>query len=79
MLLHGELTDQIISGCYSVYHKWGFGFLEKVYSNSLAVELGRIGLQAKREVPVQLHYLGVSVGAYRIDMLVNSRVIVEVK
>lgn len=79
MLLHGELTDKIIAGCYSVYRKWGFGFLEAVYANSLAVELGRLGLRAKREVPVQLHYLGVPVGTYRIDMLVDNSVIVEVK
>jgi GxxExxY protein len=79
LLLHGDLTDQIIGGCYTVYKKWGFGFLETVYANSLAVELGRIGLRAKREVPVQLHYLGVPIGTYRIDMLVNDKVIVEVK
>jgi len=75
LLLHGELTDQIIGGCYSVYREWGFGFLEAVYKNSLAVELGRRGLTAKREVPVHLHYLGVPVGAYRIDMLVENKVI----
>jgi len=79
LLLHGGLTDQIIGGCYSVYRKWGFGFLENVYANSLAVELSKRGLTAKREVPVHLHYLGVPVGTYRIDMLVENKIIVEVK
>lgn len=53
--------------------------MEAVYANSLVVELSRRGLKAKREVPVQLHYLGVPVGTYRVDMLVNDTVIVEVK
>jgi GxxExxY protein len=78
-LLHGEITDQILGGCFSVYRKWGFGFLERVYANSLEIELSRRGLHVRRELPVQLRYLGVPVGAYRIDMLVNDKVIVEVK
>ena len=78
-LLHRALTDEIIGGCYSVYRALGHGFLENVYKNALAVELGRRGLSVKREVLVEVCYLGVSVGTYRIDLLVEDKVIVEVK
>ena len=73
------VTDQILGGCYSLYRALGYGFLENVYKNGLVVELGRRGLVAKREVPVEVFYLGVSIGTYRIDLLVNDKVILEVK
>ena len=78
-LLHGELTEIIISAFYKVYHTLGYGFLETVYRNALAVELGRRGLQVKRETPIEVLYEGVSVGTYRIDLLVAQKIIVEVK
>ena len=58
-LLHRELTQTIIGGCYTVYRALGFGFLESVYRNALAVELGWLGLEVKREVPVEIPYRGV--------------------
>jgi GxxExxY protein len=78
-LLHGELTDVILNSCYTVHRALGYGFLESVYKNALCVELGRRGLIAKREVPVEILYLGVSVGTFRIDLLVQDKVIVEAK
>ena len=79
ILLHAPITDQILGGCYSLYRALGYGFLETVYKNGLVVELGRRGLVVRREVPVEVFYLGVSIGFYRIDLLVNEKVIVEVK
>lgn len=78
-LLHAELTDEIIGGCYAVYRTFGHGFLERVYKNALVVELSRRSLITKREVPVEVFYLGVPVGTYRIDLLVNDLIVVEVK
>jgi GxxExxY protein len=73
-LLHRELTDVIIKCFFSVYNSLGYGFLEAAYRNALGVELGFHGLTVKREVPVELAYRGVSIGAYRIDLLVNNLV-----
>jgi GxxExxY protein len=78
-LLHAEITDPIIGGYHAVYRVFGFGFLEGVYANALGVELGRRGLQVRREVPIEICYLGVSVGTYRVDLLVNGKIVVEVK
>jgi GxxExxY protein len=78
-LLHAEITEVIIGGFHTVYRYFGSGFLEAVYKNALAIELGRRGLVVRREVPVELTYLGIPVGTYRIDLLVNDKVIVESK
>jgi GxxExxY protein len=78
-LLHRDLTEGIIGGFHTVYRNFGYGFLEKPYANALVVELGRRGLRVKREVPIEIFYEGVSVGAYRIDLLVENKIIVEVK
>lgn len=79
MLLEEQTTDSILAAFYAVYRVFGFGFLEAIYTNALGVELGRRGLKAAREVPIEVFYDGVPVGTYRFDMLVNDRVLVEVK
>jgi GxxExxY protein len=78
-LLEGALTEQIIGGFYSVYNDFGFGLLESNYTNALAVELRLRGLEVAREVPIEVVYRGVPVGFYKYDMIVNGRVLVEVK
>lgn len=74
-----RITHEVIGGFYSVYNQLGYGFLEKPYANALAVELDFRGLKVEREVPFEIFYRGVNVGAYRADLLVEERVIVEVK
>jgi GxxExxY protein len=78
-LLHRELTEKIIGAFYAVYNELGYGFLESVYRAALIVELGRRGLAVRQEVPVEVLYLGVSVGTFRIDLLVEDLVVVEIK
>lgn len=78
-LLHADVTSRIIASCYEVNRLRGYGFLEAVYKNSVAVELELRGSKVRREVPVAVDYKGVAVGTYRIDMLVDDRVLVEVK
>jgi GxxExxY protein len=78
-LLHREITQQVIEAFYEVYNSLGYGFLESVYSRALAVELRRRGLRADREVAITVRYKREDVGVYRADLLVEARVIVEVK
>ena len=78
-MLHAELTDQVLGGFYVVYKDLGFGFLEPVYTNALAVELQFRGLEVQREVPSEVVYRGVVVGRYRADLTVNGRPLIEVK
>ena len=74
-----ELTGKIIGSAYTVHRGFGYGFLESVYRRALAVELAFRGVAIAEEAPYELHHRGVSVGFYRADLLVERKVIVEVK
>jgi GxxExxY protein len=78
-LVDEELTGIVIGAFYAVYNKLGFGFLESVYSRALAIELRRRGLRVDREVPVLVYYEGEVVGRFRVDLLVESRLVLEIK
>ena len=78
-LLHKATTDQIIGGFYAVYNEFGFGFLESVYRNSMIVELRARGLDVQPEVPIEVFYRDVSVGAFRCDLIIAGKVLVEIK
>jgi GxxExxY protein len=77
--LHSHLTDSIIFFFYNVYNALGYGFLEKVYENALLVELRKQGIEAQAQAPISVIYSGEVVGEYFCDLLVDNRVIVEIK
>jgi GxxExxY protein len=79
MFKHGDVTEKIIQAFYRVYNVLGHGFLEKVYRNALAIELRKMGLAVQTEWPVKVYYEGQQVGEYFADLLVEGRVIVELK
>jgi GxxExxY protein len=78
-LKHREITEQILQAFYKVYHVLGHGFLEKVYENSLAVELRERGLAVQQQAPIRVLYNGHPVGEYFADLLVEGGVIAEIK
>ncbi|HEX7939219.1 MAG TPA: GxxExxY protein, partial [Gemmatimonadaceae bacterium] len=78
-LQHRELTGEILGGFFTVYNALGYGFLEHVYSNALSLELRNRGLKVEREVAVEVQYRGQPVGHYRMDTVVEGRVLVELK
>lgn len=78
-LLHRELTRAIIGAFYTVYNELGYGFVESVYKRALIVELQLRGIRCEREVAFTVYYKGVDVGEYRADLLVEGKVILEVK
>jgi GxxExxY protein len=79
ILIDKELTGTVIGGFYDVYNAFGFGFTENVYASGLAMELGRRGLVVQREVPKQVYYRGQPIAMFRIDILVENRLVIEVK
>jgi len=79
LIKHEQLTEQIIRAFYTVYHTLGYGFLEKVYENSLAIELRKMGLAVVQQAEIKVYYAGVVVGEYYADLLVADAVIVELK
>jgi len=79
MLKHGEVTEKVLRAFYKVYNTLGYGFLEKVYENSLAIELRKMGLEVQQQAPIKVCYEGEEVGDYFSDLLVAACVIVELK
>lgn len=78
-MLHEEITSQIIKAFYKVNNTLGFGFLEKVYENSMKLELQNAGLKVEQQKNIRVSYNGVEVGDYYADLLINECVIVELK
>jgi GxxExxY protein len=76
---HTNITELIIKAFYKVYNTLGYGFLEKVYKNALAIELQKLGLEVSPEARVLVYYEGEVVGEYFADLLVASVVLVELK
>ena len=79
MYLHSETTEQIIKAYFHVYKKLGFGFIEKIYENSLAITLRKRGFEVQQQEPVAVYFEGELVGEYNADLIVNRKVIVELK
>lgn len=74
-----ELTESVIGCAYRVHNELGCGFLEKVYENALRIELTRSGLNAKQQCPIPVLYQGEVVGEYYSDLMVDDRLIIELK
>ena len=73
------LTEKIIGCAYRVSNGLGCGFLEKVYENALAHELRKSGLSVEQQKPIIVRYDGIVVGEYVADLVVEGRVLVELK
>ena len=74
-----ELTEKIIGCAMKVHSALGPGFLESVYQKALTHELQKSGLKVECEKPITVHYDGVVVGDFSADMLVEERIMVELK
>ncbi|WP_310377594.1 GxxExxY protein [Flavobacterium sp.] len=78
-LLHEELTNAIIKTFYEVYNELGYGFLEKVYQNSLYLELKNKGYKVEAQKKISVYYKETEVGEYYADLLVEDLIILELK
>ena len=76
---YSVLTDSILCCFYSVYNTLGYGFLEKVYQRALCLELESRGISAVAEAPITVLYRDQVVGEYFCDVLVENKVILEIK
>ena len=78
-LLERETTHHVIGTFYEVYNTLGFGFLEHVYRDALALELTERGRIVQKEVLVPIWYKGRLLCHQRTDLIVDERVVVEIK
>ena len=74
-----DITYAINGAVFEVHKILGPGFLEKVYENSLVIELRKRGLKTETQVPIKVRYKDNIVGEYYADLLVENNVIVELK
>jgi len=78
-LIHEELTQRIIGVFYAVYNELGHGFLESVYEEAFCVALAEQNIFYERQKAVPVFFHGRQIGDFRSDILVDSKVILELK
>ena len=74
-----DLRSKVVAAAMTVHKALGPGFVESVYENALCVELKHREVEHRRQLPVQVHYDGVQVGEHRLDLLIDGKLIVELK
>jgi GxxExxY protein len=78
-LLYPELSYQIMKAVFEVHNQLGPGFTEDIYENALAMELEIQGIHFERQKQIQIYYKGRFVGIYRLDMVIDEKIILELK
>jgi GxxExxY protein len=78
-LMYEDLTGKIIKVFYKVYNQLGYGFLEKVYQNAFYFELKNQGFDCNAQYKIDVFYFKKKVGEYFADIVVNDKVILELK
>lgn len=74
-----DLTEKVIGCAYRVHNELGSGFLEKVYENAMRIESEAAGLRVRQQQSIPVLYHGHLVGDFYADLLVEDRLIVEIK
>jgi len=74
-----ELTEKIIGTFYKVYNNLGYGFLEKVYENAMMLDFRKENIPAVSQYAIKVFYEDEIVGEYFADILVDGKIIVEIK
>ena len=76
---HDPLSERVIGAAIEVHSRLGAGLPESMYELAMCRELGLRGIQFARQVPIPVEYKGVAIGDVRIDLLVEGKLIVELK
>jgi GxxExxY protein len=78
-IIHKDLSYKIIGLAMEVHGRLGHGFLEKVYENALMLLLRREGINARQQHSIKVYFEGEIVGDYIVDILIDEKVILEIK
>ena len=78
-LIHGELSDEVLGGVFKVHNRLGPGLLESAYEGACEIEFRCRGLSVERQTVYPLYYEGELAGAYVADMVVEGKIILELK
>jgi len=77
--IHTDITSKILKAYFNVFNQLGYGFLEKVYENAMLIELKSFGLNCEKQKPIKVYYNEQLVGDYYADIVVENKVIIELK
>ena len=77
--IYSDLTKRIIKAYFKVYNTLGYGFLEKVYERALCHELRGMGMNIESQKSIKVFYNEIEVGDYYADIIVEGKVIIELK
>ena len=79
-LLYGDISGKIKQAVFEVHQYFGCGFLEKVYENALKYKLELSGYDIKQQFPIPVYFIDkVKVGDYFADLIVEGKIIIELK
>ena len=78
-LAHAQLTSAIIGSFYKVFNELGHGYSEKVYQRALAIVLRELGYEAVEERRIKVFFHGALIGEFVVDIVVDGKVIIEIK
>ncbi len=73
------ISGVVIGAAYDVHNALGVGFVENVYKNALYLEIKALGLKCECEKEIDVYYKGVVVGKFKADMVVEDKLILELK
>ena len=77
--VHGDLTKKIIGCAMKVHRYFGMGFPEAIYQRALIIKLEKLGLKCRAEVEKDIYYEEYFIAKRRLDLLVEDKVLVELK
>jgi GxxExxY protein len=78
-IIYKELSYKIVELSLEVHNELGCGFLEKVYENALMLLFERDKIPARQQAPADVYFQGKVIGQYFADILVDNKVILELK
>jgi GxxExxY protein len=78
-IIHKELSYRVVGLAMEVYNELGYGFLEKVYENALMYLLQKAGMHAEQQKAIPVLFRGETVGDYCADIIVEDKILLELK
>ena len=78
-LIYPKLSYKVVGCCFTVYNTLGPFYREQVHQRALEIELERQGMHFESKVPVPLRYAGDEIATYQLDVVVDKRLILELK
>mgnify|MGYP003984305707 CR=1 FL=1 len=79
MIHYKELSDKIIGIAIDVHKTLGNGYLEKIYENAMMLDFYKSRIRADQQVPLPVHYKNKNIGDYFADIVVDKKIILELK